>query len=105
MWNFSYGSVQLEDIPLNNYSPEFVGAEEWLSLNGYGSIRLVALLDMENKIKSAGKNSNKLSSARLWIDGIFSSFLQDSSPRSDWSLPPYSFEEISQEVFQVLLSN
>jgi hypothetical protein len=79
-----------------------VTAEEWLALQSYSSIRLVTLLDLENKLAAAGKTSPKLNTARTWINGILAAFVQDPTPKSDWPAAPHTFEETTQEAFAVL---
>ena len=101
---FSYGSVEFENIPLTNFLPEFFAAEEWLSSQGYSSMRLVTLLDLENQLASVLGNSPKLTAVRTWINGVLATFIQNPAPRADWSAAPFSFEETTQEAFSALNS-
>lgn len=77
-------------------------AEEWLAAQGYSSIRLVALLDLEGKLAKAGGVSVKLASVRTWIDGVLASFIQNPAPNSSWPAAPFTFEETTQEAWQAL---
>jgi hypothetical protein len=78
-------------------------AETWLDWNGYTSLRLLALLDLEGKLTTSGKTSPKLQAVRAWINGILASFIANPAPRSDWDLPPHSFEETTTEAFALLV--
>jgi hypothetical protein len=77
-------------------------AEEWLAIQGYTAIRLVALLDLEGKLAAAGKTSDKLAAVRAWINGILGAFAMDPAPRNDWTPAPFGFEETTAEAFAVL---
>jgi hypothetical protein len=77
-------------------------AEEWLSSQGFSSIRLITLLDLENKLTAANKSSAKLAIVRGWINGILAAFVQDPTPKSDWTAAPHTFEETTQEAFAAL---
>lgn len=84
--------------------PPAVVAEEFLESNGYGPLRLVALLDLEAKLVAAQKSSAAMSAARNWIDGILAAYATDPSPRSDWPLPPVAFEDAVSGAMQSLAS-
>jgi hypothetical protein len=77
-------------------------AEEWLSSQGFSSMRLVTLLDLENQLASVLGNSPKLTAVRAWINGILATFVQDPTPKSDWPAAPFTFEETTQEAFALL---
>lgn len=77
-------------------------AEQHLESNGFGSLRLVALLDLEAKLAAAQKSSAAMSAARAWIDGILAAYATDPSPRSDWPLPPVSFEQAVASAMSAL---
>lgn len=77
-------------------------AEEWLSSQGYSSIRLVTLLDLENKLSEVLGSSPKLTAVRTWINGILATFIQNPAPRADWPAAPFTFEETTQEAWLAL---
>jgi len=78
------------------------GAEEWLANQGYSSVRLVTLLDLENQLASILGNSPKLTAVRAWINGILAAFIQNPAPKNDWPSAPFSFEETTAEAFAAL---
>lgn len=84
-------------------APTFT-AEQHLESNGYGPLRLVALLDLEAKLAAANKSSAAMSAARAWIDGILAAYATDPSPRSDWPVPPVAFEVAVAEAVGTLTS-
>jgi hypothetical protein len=96
------GDVLFEPVPLTNYLPEFTTAEEWLSEQGYRSIRVVTLLDLERQLAAAGKTSAKLAAVRAWLNGVLSTYVTDPTPKSDWTPAPFGFEETSAEAFAEL---
>jgi len=96
------GNVLFEPVPLTNYLPEFTTAEEWLGEQGYRSIRLITLLDLEGKLAAAGKTSAKLTAVRAWIDGVLAAFVSNPAPKNDWTPAPFGFEETTAEAFAVL---
>ncbi len=77
-------------------------AERWLDSQGYSSIRLITLLDLENQLASVLGNSPKLTAVRAWINGILAAFVQDPTPKIDWPAAPHTFEETTQEAFALL---
>jgi hypothetical protein len=77
-------------------------AEEWLTIQGYTSIQLVTLLDLENKLAAASKNSPKLTATRTWIDSILSAFIENDSQRDNWPPAPFGFQETTTEAFAAL---
>lgn len=79
-------------------------AEQWINFQGYSSIRLITLLDLEAKLMASNKSSFKLQSVRSWIDTLLAAYIQNSSPQVAWTYAPFSFEETVQEAFQVLAS-
>lgn len=101
-YKFSYGSIESENIPLTDFPPESVTAEEWLSAQGYSSMRLVTLLDLENQLASVLGNSPKLIAVRTWINGVLATFIQNPAPRSNWPPAPFTFEETTQEAWLAL---
>jgi hypothetical protein len=94
----SYLSL-LNSIP---EAPKYT-AEEWLNKMGYTSIRLITLLDLENKLRLENKESIKLMEVRAWIDSVLAIYIQDPTPDNDWTEPPHNFEETVQEAFTLLL--
>ena len=77
-------------------------AEEWLTIQGYTSIQLVTLLDLENRLAAASKNSPKLTATRTWIDSILSAFIENDSQRDNWPPAPFGFQETTTEAFAAL---
>lgn len=77
-------------------------ADAWLDLCGFGPSKLVALLDLENKLLKEQKTSVKMSTVRIWVDGILALALQNPEGRFDWAKPPYSFDEAVQEALAQL---
>lgn len=77
-------------------------AEEWLQNQGYSSMRLVTLLDLENQLASVLGSSPKLTAVRTWINGILATFIQNPAPRADWPAAPFTFEETTQEAWLAL---
>lgn len=79
-------------------------AEDWIVKSGYTSIRLIALLDLETKLLQAGKNSNKLTAVRQWLNNLLQEYTINSQPQSNWPNPPYTFDETAQEAYNILSS-
>ena len=79
-------------------------AEQWISFQGYSSMRLITLLDLEAKLNASNKSSIKLQSVRSWMDSLLAAYVQHQSPQVSWTIAPFSFEETVQDAFQVLVS-
>jgi hypothetical protein len=79
-------------------------AEEWLNKMEYTSIRLVTLMDLENKLNAVNKESAKLTAVRSWINSILASYIQNPISLENWQPAPFSFEETVREAFMVLSS-
>lgn len=77
-------------------------ANEWLENQGFNSVVLVTLLDLENKLKDADKVSSKLVAVRGWINSILAQYIQDPEPKSDWTETPYQPQETISDAFQKL---
>ena len=77
-------------------------ADEWLTNQGYNSVILIALLDLENKLKEQNKSSSKLTSVRSWINGILSEYISNPEPKNDWSSCPFNPQETIAEAFAAL---
>jgi hypothetical protein len=82
--------------------PSSYSANEWLASQGYDSVILIALLDLENKLKEQNKSSSKLTSVRNWINVILSEYISDSEPKSDWQQAPFAPQETIAEAFAEL---
>jgi hypothetical protein len=82
--------------------PSSYSANEWLANQGYDSVILIALLDLENKLKEQNKSSSKLTSVRSWINQILSEYISDSEPKSDWQPAPFNPQETIAEAFAEL---
>lgn len=83
---------------------EYLGstAEEHLQNQGYGSLQLVTLLDLEGKLKTAGKTAPKLQATRAWLDGILAQSIMSSGPQLEWSSAPHTPSEVMAECLSVL---
>lgn len=79
-----------------------MGAEEWLVYNGFTSLRLLTLLDLEGKLIAAGKTSLKVNSIRAWINAILMEYAVDQTDRLTWDAPDYTFQETVQEALTIL---
>lgn len=96
------GSITLAEIDAGTFDPEFTSAEGWLVLKGYGPMQLVGLLDMESRLRAAGKSSPKMALVRAWIDTLTAAFLQSPNPRNNWPEPPHGFQETLTEAMAAL---
>lgn len=96
IYTLNFGTATLESKTIK-YT-----AEEWINNQGYSSLRLISLLDLEAKLTAASKTAAKLQAVRNWIDSVLSSYVQNPSPKLAWSPAPYTFEETIQEAYQVL---
>ena len=76
-------------------APTFT-AEQWLARPevGLGGNRQPTLL----YLRQAGAVSAKLDATEAYLNTILAMFAQDPSPRSDWPLPQWSFEEVVAEA-------
>jgi hypothetical protein len=77
-------------------------AEQWINAQGYSSIRLITLLDLEVKLNALNRSSSKLQAVRSWIDTLLATYVQNQSSQVNWTAAPFSFEETVQEAFQAL---
>lgn len=77
-------------------------AEEWISSEGFSSIRLITLLDLEKKLIEASKSSSKLTAVRNWMNTILEGYMQTPVAKSDWPNAPFSFDETVQDIFGAL---
>ena len=77
-------------------------AEDWLSICGYTSIRLLTLTDVEFKLNAAGKTAPKLAAVRSWVDSVLMRFAANPIAQSGWTDQPYEFEETVQEALNIL---
>jgi hypothetical protein len=73
-------------------------AEDHIEREGFPAMRLVALMDLEGKLATAGKTSAKLVAVRSWLDLILGAFAFDPEPRNDWPTAPFGFEETVQDA-------
>ena len=89
------GSSTLEEVmPMT--------AEEFCAFEGYTSVRLITLLDIERKLEAAGKTAPKLTSVRRWIDAVLMQFALNPAPKLEWDECPYTFEETLQEAISII---
>jgi hypothetical protein len=96
------GLATFDPVSISNYPNESTTAEEWLVSEGFSSVRLITLLDLERQLAQAGASSPKLTAVRAWINGILAAFVQDSTPKNDWPAAPFTFEATTQEAFGIL---
>lgn len=96
------GSITLTKIDGGTFDPEFTTAEDWLVIKGYGPMQLVGLLDMESRLRAAGKSAAKMASVRAWIDTLTTAFLQSPNPRNNWPEPPHGFQDTLAEGMAAL---
>jgi hypothetical protein len=97
------GTLTFEPIPLAEFPPESVNPEAWLAEQGFSSMRVITLLDLEGKLAAAGKSSAKLSAVRAWINGILATYAANPAPQSNWPEAPFEFEETLSEAFAALV--
>jgi hypothetical protein len=97
---FALCEESTDQAPCANFS-----AEKWLEQQGFTSVCLVTLLDLESKLIAAGRKSPKLASVRAWINTVLSGFIEDDSPRSDWPPAPFDFQETTAEAFALLTTD
>ncbi len=98
VYSLTLGLAKLEEKPF------IFTAEEWIEAQGYTSVRLISLLDIEQKLSALNKVSSKLSSVRQWIDSMLASYVQNPTSQSNWPTAPFSYEETIQDAFQALAS-
>ena len=79
-------------------------AEQWIEAQGYTSVRLISLLDIEQKLSAFNKTSIKMTAVRSWIDSILSVYVQSPVAQSNWTPAPFTFEETIQDAFNALVS-
>lgn len=91
------GSWSIISIQTPHYS-----AEEWLTNQGYTSMILLTLLDLETKLKEQSKTSVKLTTTRAWINNILSEYIQTPNAKDNWVKCPYSPQETIAESFLIL---
>jgi hypothetical protein len=77
-------------------------AEEWLEFKGIGGNRQPTLLYLRQSLTAASKESPLLNSLEQYLQQILALYATDPSPRSDWPLPPTTFEAAVQEAVQQL---
>jgi hypothetical protein len=100
-----YGSIDINEVAIEGYPKEYSTAEDWLAAQGYSSVRLITLLDLEAKLAGANKTSAKMTVVRSWIDGLLAAFVLDPAPKNNWPPAPFTFEQTTQEAFTELTSN
>jgi hypothetical protein len=70
-------------------------AESWLDHEGYGAMRLLALLDLESKFGQQAPL--KMQAVRAWINSILAQYAET---KSEWQPAPHTFESTMQEIAQ-----
>ena len=97
LWEYSrqFGRVTLEPIPAHS-------AEDWITKRGFGSVRLVTLLDLDAKLRALTLTSPKMNATRQWLDGITLAYASNPTPRYVWPSEPHPFDEVVQEAMGLL---
>jgi hypothetical protein len=85
------------DLPPTLYS-----AEEWLNAQGVGGARQPTLLYLRQSLAASSKQSPLLNALEQYLQTILALYATDPSPRSDWPLPPTTFEAAVQDVMTAL---
>ena len=92
------GSILLKPAEPQQYKSEFTTAEEWLTEQGIGGNRQPTLLYLRQSLAASSKESPLLNALEQYLQTILALFAMDSSPRSDWPVPPTTFEAAVQEA-------
>lgn len=79
-----------------------MSAEEWLTYQGYTSLRLLSLLDTESKLEASNKTSVKMQATRGWINALLAEYVASPQNKLYWEEPPFSYNETMQEALQIL---
>jgi hypothetical protein len=96
------GFVELDKIDISGYQKEYVTAEEWITSQGYTPIRIVTLMDLENKLNLANKTSQKVLEVRQWLDTILAVYVINSSANNSWPAAPHTFEQTVLDGYTTL---
>ena len=91
-------AVPIDQVDVTSIIMKKYTAEQWLEKCGFGSLQLVTLLDLESKLHQAGKTSLVIKATREWLNSVLLSFTKSPESSDNWSLPPYTFEEASQDA-------
>jgi len=86
-------SWEVVELPLR-----VMTAEEWLQSVGLGSNRQPTLLFMRQTLTTFGRQSPLLDSLEAYFKLILDMYVADPSPRTNWPLPPTTFEAALQEI-------
>jgi hypothetical protein len=98
IYSLNLGTATLKEKNIN------FTAEQWIEAQGYTSVRLISLLDIEQKLSALNKTSAKMTAVRSWIDSILSVYVQSPVAQSNWTPAPFTFEETIQDAFNALVS-
>lgn len=88
--------------PTSTSSEQLLTAEEWLESQGIGGARQPTLLYLRQRLLAASKESPLLNSLEQYLQTILALYANDPSPRSDWPLPPTTFDAAVRESMQQL---
>ena len=95
-------AVPADQVDIATITSKKYTAAEWLEAHGFSSLQLVTLLDIESKLQRANKTSLMLTATRAWLNDVLLTFTSNPEPSSNWTPPPYSFQEASQDAVTTL---
>lgn len=95
-------AVPADQVDIASIISKKYTAAEWLEAHGFNSLQLVTLLDLESKLQQTNKTSLILTATRAWLNDVLLTFTSNPEPSSNWTPPPYSFEEASQDAVTTL---
>ena len=80
--------------------------EDWIAKVGFSGVRLPALMDLEGKLKAAGKSSAKLTAIRAWLDTNMARYAggQTTATGTVWGAPPFPFEQVAADAMAALMA-
>lgn len=86
-------------------TPPAITAEDHLATAGYSPLRLLTCLDLEGKLRAAGKSSPKLAAVRQWLDTLtLAAAANPDESRPDWPAAPFAFDAVLAESLTALNS-
>jgi len=95
-------AIPIEQVDPGVFKTNKYTAEEWITKSGYTATRLISLLDLEMKLIQSNKTTEKITSVRLWLNGLLLAFASDPTPHTSWPEAPFPYEETIQEALLVL---
>jgi hypothetical protein len=91
----------ISDSVENTNTPAYT-VDEWLTYQGFTAIKLIALMDLENKVYQANKQSPKLTETRSWLDSVTRAYITQPDNSNNWSSSPYTFDEVMLEAITLI---